>query len=207
MNIFKQPGCSRQFYTFEDLSFRGRINNFKEHSFYLYSQIGAKEYRHSSDKNSNGVCVLVKKFIHFIFKAWIGFGFILSLNACGVLSESIQEESVAPEEPEPEYEDAVFIEKINTNSRGTKVRCRLNTLLIEHKGDIPVFIEFEGERIETKNFPSSQATVPFDFFQPETEGFLKCVIEFADAEFESEGLWLTDYRVDALHLSETFKKE
>ncbi len=134
--------------------------------------------------------MFVNKLIRFLSKVWLGSFFLVSLSACGVLSESINEEPVTPKKPEPEYEEAVFIEKINSNKRGTKVRCRLNTLLIEHNDDIPVFIEFEGERIETKSFPSKQASVPFDFFQPDSEGYLKCVIEFADAEFESEGLWL-----------------
>ena len=84
---------------------------------------------------------------------------------------------------------AVYIEEVNSNVMGTKVLCRLHEDF-PFGEPITVFIEFEGTPIETKSFPSANATVPFDRYRPAIDGEIFCVIEFSGAQFESEPLFI-----------------
>lgn len=109
------------------------------------------------------------------------------MTACGLSSQVPSTLSDGGDQTDV-IDEAVFIKVVNQNSKGTKVQCQLNPVLDGYDGDIPVFIEFEGEKIETKEFKSRSATVPFTRFKPSRKGQLKCVIVFADAEFESRPL-------------------
>ena len=116
---------------------------------------------------------------------------MLSLAACGLQTE-VESSAVDPNDlPDgPSVEDAVFISQISVTPQGIQVLCRLNDILHDLNEDIPVFIEFEGQVIESKVFQNGKATVPFKHYNPPQDGNLICVIQFADAEFESQPLFI-----------------
>ena len=127
------------------------------------------------------------------------FLFILLLSAgCGIQAEAPASASEGsspdgnagdPDNPDNSVGSAVYIREVNTNHMGTIVHCRLNPDL-PFDSSIPVFIEFEGIRVETKAFPSVNANVPFARFNPPYDGNIVCVIEYVGAEFESEPIFI-----------------
>ena len=112
----------------------------------------------------------------------------LTLSACGITKRDAPLK-VKPDKDDPlSSERAVFIEEVYTDSSGSEILCRLNSELVGIGRDIPVFIEFEGTKVETKIFPNSHDTVPFSRYKPPHEGELVCVIDFSGTEFDSESL-------------------
>lgn len=118
--------------------------------------------------------------------------FFIFMTACGMpteISETISDGSGDGKDI-PVVEDAVFIREVVTNHKGTKVQCRLNPLLVDLEEIFPVFIEFDGVEIERSVFKNEKAPVNFSFYNPSIAGNLICVVEFADAEFESSPLYI-----------------
>ncbi len=113
---------------------------------------------------------------------------LLLLCGCGLEQEVATD--VIPSGGDASLEDAVFIRKISENDKGVRTQCRLNPILISDTDDIVVFIEFEGEEIQRSRFINSKAPINFAFFNPDAAGNLICVIQYANAEFESAPLWI-----------------
>lgn len=115
------------------------------------------------------------------------FSIVLSLTAlfsavsgCGI--ETAIEGDV---EPSYETERAVFISKIEVSPSGSTVTCTLNTALISPDVTVPLFLEYRGSEVE-RTVLTNQSSYTFAEFNPPTDGNIVCVVEFADAEFESE---------------------
>jgi hypothetical protein len=84
----------------------------------------------------------------------------------------------------PVPERAVKISQIHYDLDQVQITCELNKILVAPGIAIPLFIEFEGARIESitiENVDSHQFT-----FTPGSSGRIVCVVELSDAEFESE---------------------
>ena len=92
----------------------------------------------------------------------------------------------------PRVEDAVYITEVASTPAGSVVQCRLNPILVDVPEDIPVFIEFEGVEIERKVFRNEKQPITFAPFEAPFAGELICVVEFVDAEFESQPLFIGD---------------
>ncbi len=114
---------------------------------------------------------------------------LLLLCGCGLEQEVATDVNPSGGD-QANLEDAVFIRKVSENNKGVRTQCRLNSILISDKEDIVVFIEFEGEEIQRSVFKNSKAPINFGFFNPGTAGYLICVIQYANAEFESDPLWV-----------------
>ncbi len=111
-------------------------------------------------------------------------------TGCGLSTEISDSSSDDSSGDETTIERAVDIIEVNTNSTGTIVHCDLNDIFKDIDEDIPVFIEFDGVEIQRKVFPSGSARVPFQRYNPPEDGNIVCVIVYADAEFESEPLYI-----------------
>ncbi len=112
--------------------------------------------------------------------------FILTfiLAGCGIESTMPADSSM-----QPSIEKAVFITEVTSTDSGTVVTCTLNEALLSPDLSIPMFLEHEGEMIE-RVILQNQPDFTFSPYQPTRAGAVVCVIEFAEAEFESDELWL-----------------
>ncbi len=107
------------------------------------------------------------------------------LSGCGVKS-SIPSGSA---DPTSESERAVAIVQSVKTATGTVITCELNESLVSPSINISIFLEYEGTEIERSTL-NNEATFTFAEYNPPADGEIVCVVEFADAEFESEALWL-----------------
>ncbi len=104
----------------------------------------------------------------------------LILCSCGI-------ESTVPSDaaPSSEAERAVFITNVTVTASGSIVTCELNDALISPGVQVPIFLEYQGTEIE-RTMLENEADFTFAEYNPPTDGDIVCVVEFADAEFESE---------------------
>jgi hypothetical protein len=108
----------------------------------------------------------------------------LLLSGCGLESTVPSEQSSSPSR-----ERAVFISSIEETPSGSVVTCALNEVLVSDNMEVPLFLEFEGVMVE-RVILSNQGLFSFHAYDPPSDGRIVCVVELADAEFESEEAWL-----------------
>ena len=118
-----------------------------------------------------------------IFLYW---SLLATITGCGIesslpASSSSDDSSVA--------ERAVVVSKVEISPSGSTVTCEINDALMSDEFSYPIFIEFEGTSVESKVITNEESTT-FNVFNPVADGNLVCVIEIADAEFESEKVWI-----------------
>lgn len=105
--------------------------------------------------------------------------FSLLLCSCGI------ESNVPSSSTEPsQAERAVFITRIVTSASGSTITCELNDALVSPEVEIPLFLEYEGTMIQQTTL-MNQAEFTFNEYNPPSVGNVVCVVEFANAEFES----------------------
>lgn len=111
--------------------------------------------------------------------------FCFFMVGCGVESQipSMQDTS-------PSSERAVAISKIEITHEGSIVTCDINDALVSESMEIPLFLEYEGTMIE-RVILENQNSYTFEAYSPPVDGSIVCVVELANAEFESEEAWLT----------------
>lgn len=106
--------------------------------------------------------------------------FALLASGCGI------ESTVPATSTEPSTtERAVMIQSVSVSGTGSTVTCILNDALVGPGVEIPIFLEFEGDEIQRVTI-ENQSTYTFSEYNPPTDGNIMCVVEFANAEFESE---------------------
>jgi hypothetical protein len=120
--------------------------------------------------------------VWFVFSCLAG----LCLAACGIESE-IPSDSRST--PTTVTERAVFITSSVKTATGTIVTCELNEVLVSSDLMVPLFLEYEGTEIERTHM-TNESTFTFAEFNPPADGHIVCVVELADAEFESENYFL-----------------
>ncbi len=106
------------------------------------------------------------------------------LSGCGLESTVPSEQSSSPSR-----ERAVFISNIEETPSGSIVTCALNEVLVSDNMEVPLFLEFEGVMVE-RVILTNQGAFSFHAYDPPADGMVVCVVELADAEFESEEAWL-----------------
>ncbi len=110
------------------------------------------------------------------------FRMTLALHLCGCGIESSVPSDAAPSS---EVERAVFITNIQKTATGSIVTCQLNESLVSPGVQVPIFLEFDGVEIQRTTL-ENQADFVFAEYNPPSHGTIVCVVEFAEAEFESE---------------------
>lgn len=110
---------------------------------------------------------------------------MLLIAGCGI-------ESTIPTgtAPPSETERAVTISSVVVSGTGSTVTCELNAAIVSPDVTIPLFLEFENNEVQRVNLVN-QSTYTFNEYNPPANGMVKCVVEFANAEFESEANALT----------------
>lgn len=109
----------------------------------------------------------------------------------GLLASGCGLESTMPSDQasSPSRERAVFIASIEETPSGSVVTCELNEVLVSETMEVPLFLEFEGTMVE-RVVLANQKLFSFQAYRPPADGSIVCVVELADAEFESEEGWL-----------------
>lgn len=118
-----------------------------------------------------GLCVSVRIFVLLLLSSLFA--------ACGIDS------SIPSDAPVQEAERAVAITSIQVSATGSTVTCVLNDAIVNPGVSVPLFLEFNGTIVETTTL-TNQDTFTFNEYNPTADGTIVCVVEFADAEFESE---------------------
>ena len=104
----------------------------------------------------------------------------LGLSGCGVDSSIPSGVQSSPSE----NQRAVIISRVVQTGTGSVVTCELNEAIVDLDMTVPLFLEYEGTEIQRVNL-TNQAEFTFNEYNPPTTGNIVCVVEFADAEFES----------------------
>ena len=112
--------------------------------------------------------------------------YVVFLLLGGMLSSCGIESSITATTDQPsQAERAVFITNIEVSATGSTVTCELNDALVSPDVEIPLFLEYEGNMIQQITL-INEASFTFNEYNPPAGGNIVCVVEFANAEFESE---------------------
>lgn len=115
--------------------------------------------------------------------------FFLLLSGCGIES-TIPENLNLPSEPDVQTGDQIVnVSNLDYDIGGVEVSCNINGDLLSPSLAIEVFIEFDGVEIERVSQTNVSQYV-FTRFTPAASGELRCVVEYASAEFESSISWI-----------------
>ncbi len=106
------------------------------------------------------------------------------LSGCGIATQLPSGSQAPPLVPLPGEETIISVAQIDYNYEGAVVNCQVNPLLVDENTDLSVFIEFNGEKIEEVT-QRGKGNFKFGVFLPPYNGRLRCVVKYAEAQFES----------------------
>ena len=104
----------------------------------------------------------------------------LSLAGCGIESTIPSQSDTGPSESQR----AVAISQVVQTGTGSIITCELNSAIVDPDTTIPLFLEYEGVEIQRIDL-TNQTEFTFNEYNPPADGEILCVVEYADAEFES----------------------
>ena len=91
--------------------------------------------------------------------------------------------------PEQTTEKAVEISGARFANDGVQITCQINSALVSPDVSLVLFLEFEGTMVESIPLQNTQSH-EFNKFMPDRDGYILCVVVYAEAEFASDGLML-----------------
>lgn len=119
---------------------------------------------------------------------------ILFLTGCGIATQLPSGSETPPVLPVPGGEELIQVSQVEYNFEGAKVNCQVNPLLVEEGADLSVFIEFNGEKIQELT-QKGNGEFQFEAYLPPYNGRLRCVVEYAEAQFESSEKFILKDRI------------
>jgi len=104
------------------------------------------------------------------------------LGGCGIQTE-------LPSTPATPTEKAVKVSRVRYTNDGVQITCQINDVLVGPDIPLVLFIEFEGDMIQSIPIQNT-ATHEFNNFVLNRDGNVLCVVVYAEAEFASESVFL-----------------